>query len=289
MKQRNNKQETVICDKDGYQSGGPNLSQVRSQSEAGCLVMDKALRFEQSTSKRQEPSKDTPTKTKNSDLSARKRREACEALDILKGTGWSLPAAARLVVDELESRKSRNTSEPNFLTTFEAYQIMETARATPYAAGLALMLFAGLPNDEISGSNTPPLTWNDIDFTAKQIRIPAAISKTRKLRIIDKISKNLWRWLEYCRQKNTPILPCSSRQAQRFAAAQLERPWPKNAFSNSFATYHLALNKDSHATALSLGFTGLPSTLDKRYLGQTKLQIALDYFDIYPEIPDIVE
>lgn len=288
MKKKSSKPKKPIFGKDGYQSGGPDLSQIRPATYAECVAMGKILGRDRPERTIKEPSLDPPEKAKDSKLSARKRREASEALDILKGTGWSLPAAARLVVEDPKLNRILKAHKHDLLTPYEAYEIMEAARDTPYAAALALMLFAGLHGNEIAGENKAPLTWEDIDFVGGRIRIPASISRTGNPRIIEKPSKNLWRWLEFCRRENNPILQCASRQARRFAAAQIERPWPKDALRNSFAAYHLALHDDSRATALSIGYESWLSTLDKRYRGLANRQMAIEYFDIYPEAPDIL-
>ena len=183
----------------------------------------------------------------------------------------------------------RRDRDIKFLTPLETFEIMEAARATHYAAALALMLFAGIRSEEIAGKGKQHLTWENIDFEAGIIRIPAAAAKTRTARTIENAPVNLWKWLEYCRHEGGPILPCRSRQAIQFAGDQIKRPWPKNAPRHSFATYHVALKSDLSLTALILGHEGGLSILHRHYRGLATRQAAIDYFGVYPEAPDILD
>jgi len=174
------------------------------------------------------------------------------------------------------------------LTTSEAEKILRAAefKMPIYIPSLVLLLFAGIRPLEIRSKDKPALTWNEIKFEEKCIRIPAEISKTRNTRLIETAPVNLWNWLtlykeKLKREKHHPILDSRIRQPQRFAKDVIGH-WPKDVCRHSYATYDIALRNNIGSTSENLGHEGKTSIIHRHYKGLADRSQAGEYFNINP-------
>ncbi len=194
---------------------------------------------------------------------------------------------ARIPPKDSGAHTFRNLKVP-FFTPLEAYYIMEAARSTDYGAALALMLFGGVKKEALVCEHCTPLSWENIDFSARTIFISKALNHGNPAFLIDCAPKNLWRWLEWERKEQGPIFPRSLRELDHFIEEQMERTVPVNALRDSFAIHHLALWKNLKTTARLLGYEGRLSILQRDCSDLTTREEAIEYFDIYPNGPDIL-
>lgn len=185
--------------------------------------------------------------------------------------------------------KDPRAPKPFYLNPLEVYFLMEAARATDFAAGLALMLFAGLKAEVLSSESNPPLSWNAVDRSQRTLSIPTTLNQRPVIHCIEHAPNNLWRWLEYTHRKSGPICEHSVATLHTFCETHVKRALSKNALRDSFIVHYLALKKDLTLTAKILGYHGRLSVLQRYYSDLVPIQQALDYFDTYPETPDIIE
>lgn len=167
-----------------------------------------------------------------------------------------------------------------FYTVDEARQIM--AAAGPYSAFFALGLFAGVRPSEIAFDHKTPLTWQDIDFDERMIRIPSAVAKTRRARIMEDLPANLWQWLEAARESSGPISPGRSTQALRWLKRRYNGQLHTDGARHTFATYHVAMHNDVARTSLLLGHEGRPTMIHRHYRGLATKAQAKAFFSITP-------
>ena len=168
-----------------------------------------------------------------------------------------------------------------------AYYSVDQARdimaaAGPYSAFFALGLFAGVRPSEIAYQHKPPLQWQDIDFDERIIRIPSAVAKTRRARIMENLPGNLWQWLEAYRQDSGPIAPGRSTQALKWIKRSYHGVIHTDGARHSFATYHVAMHNDVALTSLLLGHEGRPTMIHRHYRGLATKAQAKAYFAISP-------
>lgn len=139
---------------------------------------------------------------------------------------------------------------PGILTPAQAANLMGAAQSheptmIPF---IAIGLFAGIRPEELMR-----LTWADIDLRAGLVRVPAASSKTRKLRYV-KMSDNLKAWLRVASEKQIHTINHKRKfnRVRKLAGVPAEK-WPHDAMRHSFASYHLAKHGAQDATATQLG------------------------------------
>lgn len=151
-----------------------------------------------------------------------------------------------------------------------------------HKAALALLFFAGVRPQELASQEKPPMLWSQIDLAAKTIRINSDQSKTHRPRVIEGLPPNIWTWLQAHKgEPDKPVLPTQVRCATLAARRALGLPeWPKDIARHSFATYHVALEKQPGLTALILGHEGNTSMLYSHYRGLATEAQAREYFGI---------
>jgi integrase/recombinase XerD len=136
------------------------------------------------------------------------------------------------------------------IPTFSVGQLTEllSAAAPEYVPVLAIGAFAGLRPEEIA-----KLTWEDLDFNERTIRVNASAAKTRKKRFAE-ISDNLAAWLKPYAGRTGPIAPANLQKLRRASmkAANIEK-WPPDVLRHSFASAHYAFHRDPARTAVVMG------------------------------------
>lgn len=143
-------------------------------------------------------------------------------------------------------------------------------------SAVALMLFACVRPEELNGEGKDPLRWEHVNFSERYIRIPDSISKTGKIRILEKLPPAVWAWL-VPGEPHAPISPFGAKSV-RVRAAQLAgfrdatgvsvKPWPHDCFRHTAATYFIAFTRDPGRVSEWLGHEGRPTLLHTTYRGQ---------------------
>jgi hypothetical protein len=183
------------------------------------------------------------------------------------------------VVAGLETTGPGNGGEAEILTVDEVRAIMDNAGA--YRSALAVLLFAGVRPEELAGRSKPALLWSAVLPAERMIRIPAAIAKTGRARIIEGLPDTVWHWLQPGAPA-APISPGRTRQALERAQAVLDRPWPHDGTRHSFASYALALTGDAGRVSTWLGHEGSVGVVHRHYRAVVSRAQAESYFGISP-------
>lgn len=161
----------------------------------------------------------------------------------------------------------------------------------------ALLIFAGIRPQEISGKDKPPMLWKHINASARTIRIEASIAKTRELRVLEDMPEALWSFIgEHPgdSKRDEPVAQCTSQQLIRMIQQaggfwkfiekgrgrlrKTFRQWPHDATRHTFATYDLAAFENPGRTAMRLGHQGKPQMLYAHYKGLTTKEAALRFW-----------
>jgi len=166
-------------------------------------------------------------------------------------------------VEGLRLAAPNREHEVSVLTADEAARVLRGAGE--YRHAIALMLFAGVRPFEIAGQDKPPLRWEDVDRTARTIRVAAAVSKTGKARVIERPLDGLWAWLEDAPASGR-VCPFAVRQAMLRARRVLGH-WAPDVLRHTAATVMLALWQDVGRVSQVLGHEGRTYLLHQRYRG----------------------
>jgi hypothetical protein len=147
----------------------------------------------------------------------------------------------------------------------------------------AIGYFAGVRKTELITKEGDGISWQDIDFSARKINVPARLAKTRKQRQV-RITDNLLVWLLKYRQDGGRI--SCTEGGHTYAAERLRTVakvnLPNNVARHSFATYYGYLNGWRDA-ADELGHRGGVGMLEDHYKGVCANEdTARAYFDIEP-------
>jgi integrase len=140
--------------------------------------------------------------------------------------------------------------------------------------------FAGIRSAEIMR-----LTWSDIDWQNRLVKIDDTKAKTARERFVDLCDAAL-RWLSPYRGSRGPICPISEShiyqrlQADRNRAGLLE--WPSNALRHSFGSYYLAFHNDAAKLSLQMGHM-TASMVFEHYRLRVLPTEAAKWWAIYPE------
>ncbi|NDB03650.1 MAG: hypothetical protein EBY38_08325 [Flavobacteriaceae bacterium] len=175
------------------------------------------------------------------------------------------------------AKRREDSNPPGILTPEDAAALM-TETPDKYKAGMALCLFTGLrPEAEL-----PYLTWADINFSRKRIRV--TVTKTRQGRVLADLHPNLWEWLKkYRGEPEERIIHSYSGFTQSRARANVRAfiEYPNDGARHSFASYGY-WNGEEWARR-TMGHTGTTDTFRKHYVndGPTKGE-AKKYFSITP-------
>ena len=148
----------------------------------------------------------------------------------------------------------------------------------PLTPNLALCAFGGLRPVEAER-----LDWANVNFDAKVIRVPAAISKTKRGRIVP-MEKTLTAWLLPYRKATGPVSPTAItiRRGRKVVLKRLKMKtqWPQDILRHSFATYWMALR--SHEGRLAEMMGNSPGIVQRHYKGLTTRSEGARYFRILP-------
>ena len=183
-------------------------------------------------------------------------------------------------------------SEIGVLTPGQFKSLLQTALRTQPSAVVpfAIWGFCGVRRAELCR-----LTWDDVDLTRKEVRIPAAKAKTRIMRFIP-FPMTCLAWINAAIQAG--VLPRGRLLAGkdedhseytlrrwlkeiRKEAAITE--WPNNALRHSFASYACAATEDYSKVATWLGHHRDSSLLVQRYRHAVTKEKGLEWFDVGPE------
>jgi integrase len=185
--------------------------------------------------------------------------------------------AAQNPLKRLE-RPTLDNKPPGILTPEQAKTLLGKAveaKDDKVKAFVAIGLFAGLRVAEIER-----LDWSEIDFEGRLIEVTAAKAKTRQRRHVA-MSNNLYAWLQTIAERSGPVITAEVR-IDRFAEERAGiAHWPKNALRHSFASYHLAHNKDAAKTALEMGHNS-QKLLFTNYRELVKPAQAAEFWAIVP-------
>jgi hypothetical protein len=163
---------------------------------------------------------------------------------------------------------------PDIFTVEQTHRLLDTA-ATFYPSMLpylTLGIFCGIRPEELQ-----ELPNECIHIDARNVEIPAEVSKTRDCRVVD-LSDNAIAWL---RSVDKPLR--FSRRYMRDLIELAQITWSADVMRHTFATYHVALHESADKTALQMGHHGSTRMLFKHYRrgGITK-QTAQDFWNIEP-------
>lgn len=169
--------------------------------------------------------------------------------------------------------------EPAFLAVEDVRTILSNAPGRIVPA-LALCLFAGLRPWEACR-----IEWGSIDVRGRLIRVPGAIAKTGRARIVEGLPQTVWAWL---RGREGSGRVCTARPDEFTRAARSAggfgpgRPWPYDGLRHSFGTYHVAAYRNPAKTALIMGHIGSTALLHKHYRGLARQSEAREYWALRP-------
>lgn len=177
--------------------------------------------------------------------------------------------------------------EINLLTVEQARKLFAANRRHRSIGRLALETFAGLRT-----SSAARLVYDDIKFDRLGIELPGDKHKTRRRHYIDGLPANLWAWLKHAPKAGWKILPRVYAEDKRtmFERAGLKKVKEddkiddeamRNVLRHSFASYHVAANKDPGKTALILTHRN-QQMLWRHYKGRASEADGLAYFGIMP-------
>jgi integrase len=141
--------------------------------------------------------------------------------------------------------------------------------------------FAGIRSAEIQR-----LSWSDIDWEHRLIKIDDTKSKTARERFVD-ICDAALAWLAPYRRARGPICPVTGSHLYERLEADRKRvgitePLPSNALRHSFGSYHLAIHNDAGKTSLQLGHMKAALVFEHYRLRVLPTEAA-KWWAIYPE------
>jgi integrase len=206
------------------------------------------------------------------------RGDVARLLEYAVGAGWLTrsPMSAVPVPQPV-------SDDVTLLTVDQARRLFEAAAGTRCAGRLALEAFGGL-----RFSSVQRIARADLDETAGGITFPAAKHKTGKRHYVEGFPANLWAWVKAAPESCwllSPRLYALDKRSIFEAAGLKEEGKDAEAFRNclrhSFATYHLALNKNAASTAYLLTHSK-PTMLYQHYAGRATAADAAAYFSITP-------
>jgi integrase len=153
---------------------------------------------------------------------------------------------------------------------------------------LVVQLFAGIRPEEVCPiyMDKERLAWEHFDFAARIVRVPAAVSKTRRARVIEGLPPALWAWLALVpREKRVgPLHDGQSDHLRRRLKAGLPAgvPWISRGPRKSFATHAVAFTGEVGKVALWLGHEGNPTMLHRHYRGLVTKADGAKFFGMRP-------
>jgi len=227
-------------------------------------------------------------------IDAISRNEINQYLSSIDGAGWTIRTHTvrvrslfnwlkknQLIADSpCEGLKPVKVieEEVKVLSVDDAKKLFEkNANEPPELLGrMALEAFAGLRY-----SSAAKIEPSDISLEERGVSLPALKIKTRRRQYIDGLPENLWLWIE---RSNPSAWTMTERQyldAKSKAFVRADVPHPRNCLRHSFASYHVAANRDVSKTAVILCHSS-PKMLWSHYKGRATEQDGKAYFQIKP-------
>jgi len=187
------------------------------------------------------------------------------------------PKGEDLATAEVEQPRVR-FSTPEVFTPAELMGILKIARPEEIAY-LTISAFAGGRRAEVER-----LSYEDIDFEERIIRMNTEITKTGQRRTLE-IPDNLYEWLLPLRGKTGPLV--QERNPLRRLRLVLGDGWnwKSNGLRHSFISYHLAKNKNAPWTAELAGNS--VRMINAHYKSLVTRSSAEEWFTISPIKLDI--
>jgi integrase len=171
-------------------------------------------------------------------------------------------------------------AEPGVLLVEQVQQLLRHADEFGFLPYIGIGLFAGLRRCELM-----KLDWTAVKRLDREIVVDASIAKTRSRRVVS-YDDALTAWLELCPAGSGPIVDAKTfgGRFDRLRKAAGIQDWPHNALRHSFASYHLALHKDSVRTAFLMGHTGGTDMLHNNYKGLVSTADAQRFWALTPAV-----
>ena len=180
-------------------------------------------------------------------------------------------------------------TDPGILTVENVQKLLTKAEDSKEAVKIVPMLaigfFAGVRTAELFR-----LSWEDVQFENRLIRVGREAAKTRNKRFVT-IEDNLLEWLMKYRQPSGPLgvqQKAFGLHRQRLCKEVGIGDWVENGMRHSFATYHLARGEDAAKTAYQMGHTQGPTLLYNHYRALVTKRDAELYWIIRPKAVDSV-
>ena len=176
----------------------------------------------------------------------------------------------------------KEVKAPEILSVEETRRLFENIPAD-WRPATALMVFAGVrPFEFVSPDRSPVLKVCVIDFESKKIKIPAEISKTRRLRILSDLPANLWAWLEPLKTLDASLnIAPASYEVWRSVKEDSGVKIAHDALRHSFASYAYHFLGAEHTVEI-MGHVGGFAVFAKHYKGLADKKSAKEYFSTLP-------
>lgn len=176
---------------------------------------------------------------------------------------------------------------PTPFTVKQTAAIMATAEriAPAIVPTLAAQFFGGLRPGEALG-----LTWPQVNFTEKFIRVMPETSKVRAARIVE-LNDTLAAWLLPYRRPSGPVGIETKSQFAYYLHKKglIEKSgvrWLRNGARKTFATMFFATHQDAGKTAAIMGHRGGVDVLYRHYRGLATAAEAAAYWNIRPKVKE---
>ena len=204
------------------------------------------------------------------------------------------PAAA---LDKVERPES--SDDADCYSVEECTKLLRAAEthAPAFVPALALLLFAGIRPQELTGSYTVRedaedvgtgevvggLDWKFVDVDGDVV-VTRSTSKTKRYRRIP-IAANLRKWLAVYGGKRAGRVvpnPQAWRRARERIAAASGVEWKQDGTRHSFATYHWGKYQDRAGLESAMGHSGDTNTLERFYIARPNKKAAARFWSIMP-------
>jgi integrase len=188
-----------------------------------------------------------------------------------------LPRNLPTVCEEIP-RPQFTIGDPEFYTPAELTAIFANL-PEHWWPGFAIRAFMGVRRAEVLR-----LDWGTfMNWEEHMLLLPSAITKTKRRRTVE-APANAMEFLVAGRKKSGPLLPGNGWDSRVFLKAREKAgvPAKDNGLRHGFATYHLALNKNSTLTAKLAGNS--VRVLEENYTGLAGSNEANSYFSITPDL-----
>ena len=194
------------------------------------------------------------------------------------------PMAGQDITAGLRVTPRRKSKSTKFLTPEQARLVMKSALPS-HRAAIALMLFAGIRPEEISGRGKPPMLWRNVNLADRLVTVPPECSKVvGSTRTLEGLPPALWAFIGNG-EPDAPICPTQGYRAAQKAKRCLGMTQADghDILRHTFATYATAHTESPGKVSLWLGHEGDTSMLFSHYkgAGATKAQ-AEAFFSLKP-------